>query len=113
MQLDESTDVSNYAQLMVYVRYVFQTVIKEDCLFCEALSTRTTADEICKKLNHFFVENGLNWKKCVGFCFDGARAMTGKHGGVATKIKLVTENCTYIHCSIHKEFFFISLWIVF
>ncbi|KAL4130632.1 hypothetical protein QTP88_008053 [Uroleucon formosanum] len=103
IQLDESTDVSNYAQLMVYVRYVFQTVIKEDFLFCEALSTRTTADEIFKKLNHFFVENGLNWKKCVGFCSDGARAMTGKHGGVATKIKLVTENCTFIHCSIHRE----------
>jgi len=75
IQLDESTDVSNYAQLMVYVRYVFQTVIKEDFLFCEVLSTRTTADEIFKKLNHFFVENGLNWKKCVGFCSDGARAM--------------------------------------
>jgi hypothetical protein len=103
IQLDESTDVSNYAQLMVYVRYVFQTVIKEDFLFCEALSTRTTADEIFKKLNHFFVENGLNWKKCVGFCSDGARAMTGKHGGVASKIKLVTENCTFIHCSIHRE----------
>ncbi|XP_060845984.1 zinc finger BED domain-containing protein 5-like [Rhopalosiphum padi] len=29
--------------------------------------------------------------------------MTGKHGGVATKIKLVTENCTFIHCSIHRE----------
>ncbi|XP_025423467.1 zinc finger BED domain-containing protein 5-like [Sipha flava] len=96
-------NVSNYAQLMVYVRYVFQTVIKEDFLFCEALSTRTTADEIFKKLNHFFVENGLNWKKCVGFCSDGARAMTGKHGGVASKIKLVTENCTFIHCSIHRE----------
>lgn len=77
----ESTDVSNYAQLMVYMRYVYQTFIKEeDFLFCEPLSTRTTADEIFKKLNNFLVENGLNWKKCVGFCSDGARAMTGKHG---------------------------------
>ncbi|XP_050066008.1 zinc finger BED domain-containing protein 5-like [Aphis gossypii] len=96
-------NVSNYAQLMVYFRYVFQNSFKDDFLFCEALSTRTTADEIFKKLNHFFVENGLNWKKCVGFCSDGARAMTGKHGGVATKIKSVTENCTFIHCSIHRE----------
>lgn len=87
---------------MVYVRYVFQTVIKEDLLFYEALLTRTTADEISKKLNHFFIENALNWKKCVGFCYDGTRAMTGKHGGVATKINLVTENCTFIHCSIHR-----------
>jgi len=88
---------------MVYVRYVFQTIIREKFLFCETLSTQTTADEIFKKLNHFFVENGFNWKKCVGFCSDGARAMTGKHGGAVTKIKLVTENCTFIHCSIHWE----------
>lgn len=29
--------------------------------------------------------------------------MIGKYGGVATKIKQVTENCTFIHCSIHRE----------
>nr|XP_022910374.1 zinc finger BED domain-containing protein 5-like [Onthophagus taurus] len=56
IQLDESTDVTNYAQLMVYVRYLFNTEIKEDYLFCTTLSTHTTADEIFKNLNEFFEE---------------------------------------------------------
>lgn len=103
IQLDESTDVTNYAQLMVYVRYIFQTKIEEEYLFCETLTERTTADEIFKKINDFFVENGLDWKQCVGFCSDGARAMTGKYGGVTAKVKLVAENCTFTHCSIHRE----------
>ncbi|XP_031330321.1 zinc finger BED domain-containing protein 5-like [Photinus pyralis] len=103
IQLDESTDVTNYAQLMVYVRYIHANTIKEDYLFCEALPTRTTADEIFKKLSEFFAENGLDWMNCVGFCSDGARAMTGKFGGVATKVKSVADSCTFMHCNIHRQ----------
>ncbi|XP_072378039.1 zinc finger BED domain-containing protein 5-like [Diabrotica undecimpunctata] len=104
IQLDESTDVTNYAQLMVYVRYIRENkTIKEDYLFCEPLSTRTTADEIFNKLDEFFAENGLDWMNCVGFCSGGARAMTGRFGGVATKVKSVAKNCTFMHCSIHRQ----------
>ena len=42
LQLDESTDVAGLAQLLVYVRYVYGGVIKEDILFCKPLETRTT-----------------------------------------------------------------------
>lgn len=97
IQLDESLDVTNYVQLMVYVRYICQTTIKEDFLFCETLLSRTTANEIFKKLDNFIEENGLHWQRCVGFCFDGARAMTGKYKGVVTKVKSVAPNCTFIH----------------
>lgn len=53
-----------YAHPEICVHYVFQTTFKEDFLFCETLLTQTTTDEIrvLKELNHFFVENGLNWK---------------------------------------------------
>lgn len=89
---------------MVYVRYVFESTIKEDYLFCEALSIRTTADKIFKNLNDFFTENGLNWKQCIGFCFGGARGMTGKYGGVTTKTtKSDAENCSLNHCNIHRK----------
>lgn len=103
IQLDESTDITNYAQLMVYVRYISETRINEDYLFCEPLPTRATAAEIFQKLNNFFIENELDWKKCVGFCSDGARAMVGKYGGVTAKVRAVTENCVLSHCSIHRE----------
>lgn len=72
-------------------------------LVYETLTIRTTADDIFKKLDHFFVENGFNWKKCIGFYSDGARAMTSKHEGVSSKIKLVIENCIFLHCSFHRK----------
>ena len=46
IELDESTDVANFAQLMMYVRYEYEQAIEEEFLFCESLSGRTTADEI-------------------------------------------------------------------
>ena len=77
--------------------------IEEKFLFCESLSGRTTADEIFKKVNDFVVSNGLNWENCVGICSDGAAAITGKHGGVVTRIKQVAPGAKFTHCSIHRE----------
>ncbi len=37
LQLDESTDVSNSAQLLVFVRYGFDGKLIEDILFCTPL----------------------------------------------------------------------------
>ena len=103
IQLDESTDVANFAQLMMYVRYEYEQAIEEEFLFCESLSGRTTADEIFKKVNDFVVSNGLNWENCVGISSDGEAAMTGKHGGVVTRIKQVAPGAKFTHCSIHRE----------
>ncbi len=36
LQLDESTDVANFAQLMTYIRYEIGDTIKEEFLFCES-----------------------------------------------------------------------------
>ena len=40
IQLDESTDVSSCAQLLVFVRYVFMCDIKEEYLLCTVHSSR-------------------------------------------------------------------------
>jgi len=34
--------------MLNYVNYIFKIKIKKDNLFCDAVSTRTTADEIFK-----------------------------------------------------------------
>ena len=39
LQLDESTDVSNLSQVLVYSRYVGYGTIKEEFLFCQPLET--------------------------------------------------------------------------
>ena len=53
IQLDESTDVTNFSQLLVYVRYVYDFEMIEDFLFCKPLEGRTTGVEIFKVLNDF------------------------------------------------------------
>ena len=103
IQLDETTDVADLANLLVYVRYEYQSAAHEDFLFCQSLQTRTTAEHIFQLVNAFFQETGLDWKKCVGVCTDGARAMTGRHSGVVARIREVAPDVQWTHRSIHRE----------
>ena len=50
LQLDESNDMSKFAELMAYVRFEDDGKIKEEYLFCEAIKTNTTADAIFEKV---------------------------------------------------------------
>ncbi|QQP34697.1 Uncharacterized protein FKW44_022672 [Caligus rogercresseyi] len=52
LQLDESTDIANQSQLIAFVRYEKEKKVKEEFLFCELLTTTTTAEEV-KKLITF------------------------------------------------------------
>ena len=95
--------MTNFSQLLVYVRYVYDFEMIEDFLFCKPLEGRTTSVEIFKVLNDFIEQNGISWEKCVGVCSDGARTMTGRHSGVVTRIQSVAPNAVFTHCSIHRE----------
>ena len=39
----------------------------------------------------------------VFICTDGAKAMTGRHSGVLTRVQAVAPDAIWIHCSIHRE----------
>ena len=103
IQLNKSTDVTNFPQLLIYVQYVYDFEMIEDFLFCKPLEGRTTSVEIFKVLDDFIDQNGISWEKCVGVCSDNARAMTGRHGGVVTRIQSVAPNVVLTHCSIYRE----------
>lgn len=45
LQLDESTDVADAAELLVYIRFFSQEKFAEEKLFCKALERRTTGKE--------------------------------------------------------------------
>ena len=51
IQLDETTDVANLAQLCVYVRYVHEKHSEDEFLFCEPLDTTTKAKDIRGSVN--------------------------------------------------------------
>jgi hypothetical protein len=77
IQLDESTDVSNMAHLLTFIRFEDEESVEEELLFCEPFLGRTTLNDIFKKLDQFMKVHGIEWKKCLGVWSDGAREMTG------------------------------------
>lgn len=104
IQLDESTDITNMAYLLSYVRYIYNNDIHEDLLFCRPLHERTTGMDIFQKVDDFFTEVGLFWKDCVGVCTDGAAAMTGHTAGFHARVRSATDTpITFTHCMIHRE----------
>ncbi|XP_041837799.1 SCAN domain-containing protein 3-like [Melanotaenia boesemani] len=103
IQLDESTDISSAAQLIVLVRYPWEGNILEDFLFCKEVPGRTTGEEIFKLLDAFMTEAGLYWEKCVAVCTDGAAAMTGRKSGVTARIKSANPRIITTHCMLHRQ----------
>lgn len=103
LQVDESTDVANLANLLLYVRYLFEGSVQEEFLFCRPLATRTTGQEIFNLIDVFMRTNGIDWERCVGICTDGAKSMTGKHTGLIAHIRRVCPSISWLHCSIHRE----------
>ncbi|XP_035213968.1 protein ZBED8-like [Stegodyphus dumicola] len=71
MQLDETTDISNCSQLLVFVRYVSADTIKEEFLFCEPLLQTTKAVDVLTILNVFFSKHDFDWKKKTSFTLYG------------------------------------------
>jgi len=47
-QVHESTDVTSFAELLVFVRYIHSVHIKEELLFCKELQTATSVDVLEK-----------------------------------------------------------------
>lgn len=106
IQLDESTDISNSAILLIYVRFIDDTLndIKEEFLCTLKLKTVTTADEIFKTMNSYMISKNINWASCIGICTDGAASMTGIHSGLVSHVKKVAHaHLISTHCFIHRE----------
>ena len=59
IQLDESTDVTNCAQLLIFVRYVGKEGVKEEFLMNAALKATSKGDDIFQMVNSFFKQHCL------------------------------------------------------
>ena len=105
LQLDETTDISNDAQLIVYCRFPNKSVgkIVKHFLFCLPVGLQTTGEFNFSKLDEFFQHENLTWNECVAVTTDGAAAMVGKHKGVTALIKQRSPNCMFLHCILHRE----------
>ncbi|KAH1168595.1 hypothetical protein KIL84_013185 [Mauremys mutica] len=68
IQIAESTDISNAAQLQMYI--YFATELKEEFLLCCPLPTQATGEELFILLNNFVQDTDLSWGHWFGICSD-------------------------------------------
>lgn len=70
--VDESTDVTDVAQLCTWVRFPKENSFQEEMLCLLPLHGQTRGEDILNALLVFFEENHLSWSKLASVCTDGA-----------------------------------------
>lgn len=103
LQVDESTDITNKAQLIAFIRFINENQITNQFFFCKELSVTTKGEDVFNILNDYLDKWQLSWKSCVGICTDGAPSMVGCIKGLVSFIKKQNENVITTHCFLHRE----------
>ncbi|XP_048840157.1 general transcription factor II-I repeat domain-containing protein 2-like [Brienomyrus brachyistius] len=105
---DESTDISDSAQLLVFIRRVNENMeITQELAGFETLRSTTKSEDLFAAVERVLDTNGLSWEKLVGITTDGAPAMVGRTTGLATLISQKVSQCggkvAKYHCILHQE----------
>nr|CAH7764651.1 unnamed protein product [Callosobruchus chinensis] len=102
IQCDETTDVSNYCQMVLILRYFNEGSICEHFWgFIRIKDKTATGLKTC-------VENEIDPlvlktpKKLIAQTYDGANVMSGVNNGVQAQIKIKYPNAHFIHCYAHQ-----------
>jgi hypothetical protein len=78
--LDESTDISDTAQIIFWIRFVSEDLsIHEELLALHGKKDQTRGIDILQEFNKAMSKFQLNLEKMVLVTTDGAPAMTGKN----------------------------------
>ena len=103
MQLHESTDITNNAQLLVYVRYTTRdNDVKTELLMSKELSSTIKRKDVFEVLDNFFKQNEPDWKKLIGCATDGAPSMLGRKSEFTAYVQTVSSNATIVQCFTHR-----------
>lgn len=104
LQFDESTDISNEAILIGFVRYLSDFKIVEDIFCMCSLPEKTTGEKIFETIDGKIKEYELEWNQVIGVCTDGAAAMKGSRKGLKTRMSAVAnDEFISTHCILHLE----------
>jgi len=86
------------------VRVECEGELQEELLCSLNLPGRTTSFDIFEALNSYFLEYGIERKKCSGICIDGAANIVGRLSGIVAKVKNVGHpDILFTHCNLHHE----------
>ena len=105
---DESTDATDTAQLLIFLRGVDDNFcITEELLDLRSLKGTTTGKDMFEAVSDAIDQAGLKWDKLCGITTDGAPAMTGERKGMASmvsaKVRESGGEAVKMHCIIHQE----------
>ena len=105
---DESTDATDTAQLLIFLRGVDDNFCcTEELLNMMSLKGTTTGNDIFKAVSEAVKKMGLEWDKLCGITTDGAPAMVGECKGMASMVCARVKECggeaIRMHCIIHQE----------
>jgi hypothetical protein len=103
IQLDESIDISNKAQLLSFLRFVRGEMIVSEYFFCQELKQTITGKDIFEMVDTNVKKNNLKWENCVSVCTDGAPTMQGRKKGFVSHVVKKNQSVKIVHCMIHRE----------
>ena len=106
---DESDDVSDTAQLLIFVHGIDKNFnVCEELLQLCSLKGTTTGDDLFRSLEQAMESLQLPWQKLVSVTTDGGRNMSRVNKGLVGRIKtkMTGIGCNipvFFHCIIHQE----------
>lgn len=110
LALDESCDVRDTAQLLIFLRGITADFnVTEELAAMQSIKGTTTGNDLFTEVNACLDMLGLKWDKLVGVTTDGCPNLTGKNVGLLKRMQdKVTEinpvqKLTFLHCIIHQE----------
>ena len=105
LALDESTDITDTAQLVVFIRGVTDEFQIKEFVDLASMKSTTTGDDLTLEVLKMTKKFQLNPKKLSGLTTDGAPAMVGKHKGFCKTFleAFGAQKVVLNHCITYQE----------
>ncbi|XP_075907338.1 general transcription factor II-I repeat domain-containing protein 2B-like [Nelusetta ayraudi] len=109
LALDESCDIRDTAQLLIFVRGITDFKITEELAVMRSMKGTTTGSDLFMEVNACMDTLGLKWDRLAGVTVDGCPNLTGKNVGLLKRMQdKVTEidadqKLIFLHCIIHQH----------
>lgn len=111
LAVDESTDATDSAQLLVIVRFYdgAKRGFCEDLFGVASLEARTRGEDIYEAIKVMLTKRGIDLKSVVSLTTDGAPSMIGRGRGLVGRLKEDHPDLLKYHCIIHQSVLCASL----
>jgi hypothetical protein len=109
LAMDESTDVSDTAQFLIFVRGIDEKFhVYEELFKICGLDGTTKGEDLFQHLEQALVSCDLSWDKLISITTDGGKNMSGHNKGVVGRVnsKLLESGSEVpytFHCIVHQE----------